>query len=330
MAAENESNSPDTPSESSNPFLSPAERRVPDEIAADNIAPTGPSTLVPDPPRLWTTFAAFFGAFGLMIVFSVIAIGLYLAPTIVRLKGPPDPNTLTKTLSTPVGFLVQAFPSQLAIALTVIVAATCSPVAFNQRLGFRNSGLTTVECLATGVGAFVPAVIGMCLAYLVSLVIPPDESVATLYESMTLGWAIPFVLFIALAPGFAEEMMMRGYMQRRFLQRWSPSLSIFVSAAMFALMHILPHTVVFAFPIGLWLGYVAWKTDSIWPTILGHALINGVWNILNISHQLVGYSDNTYYIVSGVLCAIGVVGFLYSWPAIHQAAGRKQQLEQVA
>ena len=259
-----------------------------------------------------------------MIVLSVIVIAIYLAPTIADSLQDGNPTELTESLLTPLGFIVQAFPTQLAIAFTAIMAAILSPIAFRERIGFCDSGLSTVEWLATGIGAFVPAAIGMGFAYLMTLVIQPDQSVAKLYESMTVAWAVPFVLFIALAPGFAEEMLMRGYMQRRFLQRWSPSLSIFVSASLFALLHVMPHTVVFAFPIGLWFGYVAWKTDSIWPTILGHVLINGVWNILNVSYRLAGYSESTYYVLCGVLLAVGVAAFLFSWPAIHRASARKQ------
>ena len=315
---ENESNVP-APSDPNSPLVTP-DSPIEAPVEATLVQPD----LMAEPPRLWTTFAAFFGSIGLMIVLSVIVIAIYLAPTIADSLQDGNPTELTESLLTPLGFIVQAFPTQLAIAFTAIMAAILSPIAFRERIGFCDSGLSTVEWLATGIGAFVPAAIGMGFAYLMTLVIQPDQSVAKLYESMTVAWAVPFVLFIALAPGFAEEMLMRGYMQRRFLQRWSPSLSIFVSASLFALLHVMPHTVVFAFPIGLWFGYVAWKTDSIWPTILGHVLINGVWNILNVSYRLAGYSESTYYVLCGVLLAVGVAAFLFSWPAIHRASARKQ------
>jgi membrane protease YdiL (CAAX protease family) len=132
--------------------------------------------------------------------------------------------------------------------------------------------------------------------------------------------AIPFVMFIALMPGFGEEMLFRGYIQRRLLQRWSPALAILVSSILFAIVHVMPHAVVFAFPVGLWLGFIAWKTGSIWPTILGHVLINGIWNILNISSSLFGFSDTLYNILLIGLLLIGAVTFVWSWRLLQQVS----------
>jgi membrane protease YdiL (CAAX protease family) len=48
---------------------------------------------------------------------------------------------------------------------------------------------------------------------------------------------------------------------------------------------VAPQVVVFAFPIGVWFGIISWRTGSIWPTIAGHAFINGMWNIFNLSQK---------------------------------------------
>ena len=111
---------------------------------------------------------------------------------------------------------------------------------------------------------------------------------------------------------------MRGYMQRRLLKRWAPWLAILVSSILFAVMHVTPHAISFAFPIGVWLGYVAWKTDSIWPTIFCHALINGTWNIVNVYSQLLEIPEQTQYVVLGVLFVVGLVCFVFSWSVIRR------------
>ena len=268
-------------------------------------------------PRLWTVFAVFFVAMGAMLVFTTIVIVIYLGPTLFS-GVPPQQSGIMDKLFTPYGFIVQALPAQLAIILPAILAAILSPVEWKQRLGFTDSGLTKGQFLATGIGAFFPTAIGLGLAYLVTLVIPPDDSIANLYKSMTFGWSIPFILFIALLPGFAEEIMMRGYMQRRLLKRWAPWLAILVSSILFAVMHVTPHAISFAFPIGVWLGYVAWKTDSIWPTIFCHALINGTWNIVNVYSQLLEIPEQTQYVVLGVLFVVGLVCFVFSWSVIRR------------
>ena len=40
--------------------------------------------------------------------------------------------------------------------------------------------------------------------------------------------------------------------------------------------------VVFTLPIGVWLGIIAWRTGSIWPGIVCHAALNGLWNVWGI------------------------------------------------
>jgi uncharacterized protein len=117
-------------------------------------------------------------------------------------------------------------------------------------------------------------------------VIRPDQSVASLYEQMTPAMAIPFIFFIAIAPGFNEELLFRGYMQRRLLERWNPWVAIVVASLLFAILHIMPHPVALAFPVGIWLGVIAWRTNSTWPGIVSHAVFNGLWNIYIVGSKL--------------------------------------------
>ena len=272
-------------------------------------------------PRLWTVGTVFLCSFATMILFQIIAVVLYLIPNIVEIvqtQGSPDGlERAMPQLSSPLGFIMLALPGQLGLLFVVYVAARLSPARSAERLGFVDSRLTWFQWLATGVATVIPAAIGLGLATALALVIEADESVAEMYEKMNCGIAIPFILFISLVPGFAEEMLYRGYMQRRLLKRWSPVWAILTTSLLFALSHVTPHAIVFTFPVGLWLGYVSWKTNSIWPTVLGHAFINGIWNVLNISKVLLGYSETIYYSFCGILVFVGMVCLLIAWPAIH-------------
>jgi membrane protease YdiL (CAAX protease family) len=264
-------------------------------------------------PRLWTISLTFIVAFIGMLVASGLAVLPFVLPEAMANPGQPvDMDKLTAKLTSPVGFLVTSFPPQLCLMLTAICAAYISPVPLKKRLGLRPSGLSGFEFTTVATSVFVPSALGMLLASSLSYLMEPDPTAAQLWEKMTPGFVVPYVLFIALMPGFGEEMLFRGYMQRRLLQRWSPRAGILVTSLLFAGIHVLPHTVLFAFPVGLWLGYIAWKTDSIWPTIAAHVTINGVWNIVQTSKSLVGYSDTLYYVILGVIVAIGLVAFVMS------------------
>ena len=304
---------------SENPFESPNSPLEIDDLANKPQPMASPM----QQPRLWTVWAVFGLSFVALIGVSIIASLAFLMPDIIDSIGNEvAPEGMTTSfidkLTTPLGFLVTGFPPQLAIMLIALAAAHYSPVPFRERLGLTSTGLSAIQILIVALGSFLPAAIGMGIAILLTFVIPADESAAKLWENMTIEFAVPFVLFIALLPGFGEELLFRGYFQRRLLQRWSPGLAIFSSSIVFGLVHIMPHTVVFAFFVGLWLGYIAWKIGSIWPTILAHVLINGIWNIINISHNLMDYPDSVYYVILCVTLLVGVICFVLSLPLLNR------------
>ena len=88
------------------------------------------------------------------------------------------------------------------------------------------------------------------------------------------------VITITLLAGFAEEIFFRGYLQRRLLQRWPVWVSIGVASALFAIAHGSVSYAAYVFPLGLWLGVVAWRTGSVWCSAACHAFNNFVGVIM--------------------------------------------------
>ena len=118
---------------------------------------------------------------------------------------------------------------------------------------------------------------------------------------------ILFVFCIAIFPGIGEELLFRGYVQKRLLQRWSPAWAIGVTSAIFAVVHIQPHTVVAAFPLGIWLGFLAWKCGSIGPSILCHAFINGLINAWRVVVKFGDVPEGVQTVVEGFCVLVGLV-----------------------
>jgi membrane protease YdiL (CAAX protease family) len=164
------------------------------------------------------------------------------------------------------------------------------------------------------IGSIVPLAIGMGVAHLITFVFPPGPSFEELYENMTLGWAVPFVLFIALAPGIAEEVLFRGYMQRRFLARWKPWTAIVVTSVIFAIYHVMPHVMGLAFVMGIWLGYMAWRSGSVLPGMCCHALVNGAWNVWNIGIILGAFpaAEETPWAAYGVVGVVSLACMVFA------------------
>lgn len=89
------------------------------------------------------------------------------------------------------------------------------------------------------------------------------------------------VLGIAAAPAVFEEWFFRGYLQSALLGVLSPPRAILASASLFGLFHLVSGDMIAVerfFPsafMGLALGWVCWRTGSLWASMLVHLAHNG-------------------------------------------------------
>jgi membrane protease YdiL (CAAX protease family) len=178
--------------------------------------------------------------------------------------------------------------------------------------------ISSTAIALTVVGSWAPLAVGLGFAQMLAWYVPPDPMVEKLLANITPSQAIPFVVFIAIVPGVVEELLFRGYVQGRLLERWSPWVAITVTSLLFAIVHVQPHHVVAVFPIGLWLGVVAWKSGSVIPSILCHAFINGslnAWRMIAKFNELPEGTQHLVYIGGlfvGVICFVLAVNLLFA------------------
>lgn len=83
-----------------------------------------------------------------------------------------------------------------------------------------------------------------------------------------------FISVVIFAP-ILEELFCRGIILRGLLHHTSPIKAIILSAFMFGIMHLNPWQAIPAFIIGLLMGWIYWRTQSIWATIFLHFVNNG-------------------------------------------------------
>lgn len=88
-------------------------------------------------------------------------------------------------------------------------------------------------------------------------------------------WWIP-ILTLALAPAVCEELAFRGFILSGFSRSGRVGLGIVMSALTFGAMHMIPMQVFNAALLGLVLGFIAIKTNSIFPGIWFHFLYNSM------------------------------------------------------
>jgi membrane protease YdiL (CAAX protease family) len=128
-----------------------------------------------------------------------------------------------------------------------------------------------------------PAVFLCCLAFtpLLAFLIEPLTVWLPMPDAMKEIFAqlsksdFPTFLMVAVAAPFCEEWLCRGVIARGLLRHGTPAKAILWSAFIFAVIHLNPWQAVPAFIIGLLLGYVYWKTRSLWPCIFIHFINNG-------------------------------------------------------
>lgn len=91
----------------------------------------------------------------------------------------------------------------------------------------------------------------------------------------TLADAAALLLATVVAAPLCEELMFRGYVQRAY-ERGSPWIGVSATALLFTLYHLRFQGAFALLPVSLALGFVVWRTHSLLPGILLHALYNGV------------------------------------------------------
>ncbi len=97
------------------------------------------------------------------------------------------------------------------------------------------------------------------------------------------GFMIPLALMIGLTPALCEELLFRGYMQTRLIKSYGPWAGIFVASALFAMFHMDFVHVIAVFPLGVFLGWVTWRSGSLFPAMLGHFANNAISVVLAVN-----------------------------------------------
>jgi membrane protease YdiL (CAAX protease family) len=181
------------------------------------------------------------------------------------------------------------------------------------RLGLVATYLEPMQRMALLVATVVPFGLGLVAAWLLSRVIGSSSVDATGLQRM---WhegsrveSVVWILLIGLLPGFVEEVFYRGLLLRGFLLGWGPGASILVSSMLFAVVHGDPVSAAAIFPLGLWLGWVAWRTDSILMTFAMHASVNGLWTAGMMYFHRDPASELMLTWIAIAMLAVGLVAF---------------------
>lgn len=202
-----------------------------------------------------------------------------------------------------------------------IFASVCIPVSLAHRYripvreAFRLRRVRGTVYLLAILGVFAAGGVGNNLGGLLSRLIPSlgsgtKDIFGVASGGVTAASAIGIALLVLTAAVY-EELLLRGFVQQGFENSYGPVPAILLTAVIFALSHGQPVRIISVAPIGLFLCIVAWRTDSIYPTIAAHLSMNGLAVFSLIALSLSGASHEQYGVGkgswTGLIAAIGVL-----------------------
>lgn len=144
----------------------------------------------------------------------------------------------------------------------------------------KRAAFKETVCKSKVIGSLVIATVGCyCLDILVAsfVSILSPEALEVFNSSMEAVLSgdelMAFLVVVILAP-IAEEILFRGIVFNMLSKHWSEVAAIIVSTVLFGLYHGNLMQAIYVLPIGLLLGYTAYKCKSVLPCIVIHMINN--------------------------------------------------------
>jgi membrane protease YdiL (CAAX protease family) len=118
---------------------------------------------------------------------------------------------------------------------------------------------------------------------------PPDADYTSFILSIKPKGPMSFFLIaigVVFVAAFTEEILFRGFIQRIFQRNMNAPLAIVLAGLIFSLSHFNPPAIPGIAALGIFFGYIFYRTGSLWHSIAAHALYNLVTLVrLNASSE---------------------------------------------
>ncbi|MBN2416653.1 CPBP family intramembrane metalloprotease [bacterium] len=206
---------------------------------------------------------------------------------------------------------------EMMVAVPAMMFAAVTSRSFGRLFRFRKPGFPGLAAAAV-IGAGMKPVFDEGTILIASLFpMPPDIADAL---ARALIWDNPaeaVVLFLAAVPAaaLAEEMLFRGFIQTSLERSGYRDRAVYISALLFALLHLNPWWFIQIVLMGVALGFIAMFTDSIWPAAAAH----GVFNLAGLLVSNAGTMSAIWYTETGhvspllIIAGAGVAGAAFVW-----------------
>ena len=122
------------------------------------------------------------------------------------------------------------------------------------------------------------------------------------------GFLLLFLAVVIIAP-LGEELIFRGFLQQILEQHWRDiTKAVLVTALLFAMIHMNPYWFIQIYILGILLGFLAWKTKSVFPPLVLHSINNAMALLFSFS-EIESYN---FYILNEHVAPWFIVFALYA------------------
>lgn len=201
---------------------------------------------------------------------------------------------------------LQILLSCLMFLVPFSIAAKCIGVSIDDTIKFGKAKKGTfLPFVLFGVGfcAFTNIAMSYSSAFFDTFIKQEYNTPRTSTPSGIYGFILSFIA-TAIVPALVEEFACRGIILG-LLRKFGDGFAIITSAIIFGVMHGNFDQIPFATVVGLILGYIYVKTESIWPCMLVHGINNAISVLLTYSVGIISVeTQNAVYIMYLVIAML--------------------------
>ncbi len=233
-------------------------------MSIESSAPIAPLEIRPDPPIRWSMRDCWIGL-GLLVL---LLIGAVAAIAIIRASGWMAP--LWKRSSAALQF---ASP----VALELVYVLPVPIILAWRRADWLSLGFRKFRGSAFGLGCALTIFVYVAMmvsGYLLSVLKIETQAEALLGIMRGMSSPAGFVIAGVVAAPFVEEIFFRGFLFQGLRQSLGWKKAALISSAIFAAMHLELVAFLPTFLLGYVFAFVYNRSNSIWPGVILHCLVN--------------------------------------------------------
>lgn len=214
------------------------------------------------------------GPFDARTAFVIVILSLLLSASVTYGVTLLFQNNLTSNFAVPLALMI----GELLLIVPLLVVLIRKNIDMRRVLRIHSVpratlGLTLLFSLGIAVWADE-------IDRLIALLIPPPEWVREIMETIRADDPVSLVLLFCGAVLFAavaEESLFRGFLQQTLEKHWKDvTRAVLITSLFFAVIHFNPWLVIQIYLLGVIMGYLAWRTNSVYPSMVFHGVNNGL------------------------------------------------------